>query len=186
MKITKHISLALTLAVAATSLAYKKPNILSASTIEPIEVDVTGLASNDEGSHSHIWVDKYDDVNMWQQCAVCGEIQNKREHDILVKYTMGETNSSIYNRKITYSTQCGYYKEEPANIPPRLSEWRYEPIWQVTYKTNLDTNESTLTKAAIDKYGNPIGMDTPIGTEVYRDGIKVSTVTKKNRSSLWK
>lgn len=43
-------------------------------------IDLTDLVTGDDVMHTHIYEKKYDDTYHWDECFICGDIQNKEEH----------------------------------------------------------------------------------------------------------
>lgn len=142
-------------------------------------VDVTSLASGEAGSWSPIWVDEYDATHMWQRDTVSGNIRNKKEHDVLVKYTIAEKTCNPANKKITYSTECGYYKEEPwitETHEPKLDSngKQYYTVNKYNYTySNLCKNcgASYNEKPCVSENGVAISDSSPRGTKCVATGF---------------
>ena len=71
-------------------------------------IDLTGLVTGEDVSHTHIYEKKYDDNYHWEECFICGNVRNKEAHDL---ETTGSGLCGTY-----YVTQCkdgcGYNKSE--------------------------------------------------------------------------
>ena len=67
-------------------------------------IDLTGLVTGDDVQHTHIYEKKYDDTYHWDECFICGDVQNKEEHH---KTTSGTGTCGTY--LTDYCTDgCGY------------------------------------------------------------------------------
>ena len=71
----------------------------------------TKIQIADTPTHTHIWETRYDATYHWQQCTVCGAIQNKETHEGHGLSNNGgvKTQSNNYNgRAYKESCTCGY------------------------------------------------------------------------------
>lgn len=87
---------------------------LETKAVDTTVIDVTGLASGSEVSHdcSKYIETKYDTVQHWQQCSICGKVYgSKVNHSYSEYWSMGD--SCAYNNKLIHSCSCGYsYKTD--------------------------------------------------------------------------
>lgn len=100
-------------------------------TVQPTsaaEIDLTSLANMDSNSHSHSYVDKYDDTHHWEECILCGNVQDKGEHSLSVTYTKELTPCSPKNHKIEKCSECTYVKE--------FASWDGKPGHDLTCLSN--------------------------------------------------
>ena len=67
-------------------------------------VNLTSLVTGEDVSHTHVYEKKYDDTSHWEECFICGNVQNKQEHH---KTTTGTGSCGTY--LVEYCTDgCGY------------------------------------------------------------------------------
>lgn len=76
------------------------------------QVNLTSFAGGDTATHSHIWVQKYDDTNHWDECSLCGAKQSVVSHTVSSSYSLGAGNCNYNNRKTTVCSVCGWSKTE--------------------------------------------------------------------------
>ena len=55
-----------------------------------VEIDLTEFAAGGASTHSHIYSQKYDSSNHWEECKLCGSVINKNAHTLSTSYTKGE------------------------------------------------------------------------------------------------
>ena len=80
-------------------------------------VNLTSFAGGDSTTHSHVWVQKYDANNHWDECSMCGVKQNMTAHTVSVTYTDGEGNCLPTNREKTVCLNCAYTTYTYVNLP---------------------------------------------------------------------
>ncbi len=67
-------------------------------------VDLTNFVTGEDVSHTHVYEKKYDDTSHWEECFICGNVQNKQEHHKTVSGT-----GSCGTYLVEYCTDgCGY------------------------------------------------------------------------------
>ena len=67
-------------------------------------VNLTNFVTGEDVSHTHVYEKKYDDTSHWEECFICGNVQNKQEHH---KTTTGTETCGTY--LVEYCTDgCGY------------------------------------------------------------------------------
>lgn len=49
-------------------------------------VNLTSFAGGDSTTHSHVWVQKYDATNHWDECSMCGTKQGMGKHILNYSY----------------------------------------------------------------------------------------------------
>ena len=80
--------------------------VQAASNVIETTVDVnssfTGL------DHTHLWSFYYDDVYHWQQCDICGLINNKHEHVLTENNGSKEYCCDTNGKAFKYVCTCGY------------------------------------------------------------------------------
>ena len=89
-------------------------------------VDLTGLVTGDDVSHTHIYESKYDDTNHWEECFICGNIRNQRAHSLQENWTMGDSCSP--DNVLIHSCSCGYSytTENTRSHSSTFYEWNNE------------------------------------------------------------
>lgn len=86
-------------------------------------VNLTSFAGGDSTTHSHVWVQKYDANNHWDECTMCGVKQNVQTHDLAKYYTLGEGNCDPYNEVVSSCNTCGYADRRRANLQHTFQQW---------------------------------------------------------------
>ena len=136
-------------------------------------IDLTGLVTGDDTAHTHIYEKKYDDNYHWEECWICGDIQNREAHNKEITGTAGCAQNLGYQHE-SCTAGCGYSITLP-KVEHTLSEWRvfgdrsYHGIF-----CTVCGQEITRSKC-YDVNGNELGCGTGIsGTCVvcgsYKDG----------------
>lgn len=67
-------------------------------------IDLTGLVTGEDTEHTHIYEKKYDDINHWEECFICGDIKNRENH---TKTTSGTGTCGTYLVE-SCTKGCGY------------------------------------------------------------------------------
>ena len=68
------------------------------------DIDLTGLVTGEDTEHTHIYEKKYDDINHWEECFICGDIKNRENH---TKTTSGTGTCGTYLVE-SCTKGCGY------------------------------------------------------------------------------
>lgn len=104
---------------AITDKGVETQKTVNISNIQEEGVDLTGLVTGSESiEHNCIWERKYDENNHWEECSICGKIQNQEAHNKIYvggEYTCKSTEPDRYE---TCSDDCGYSQliPKPAHI----------------------------------------------------------------------
>lgn len=97
-------------------------------------IDLTDLVTGDDVMHTHIYEKKYDDTYHWDECFICGDIQNKEEHH---KTTSGTGTCGTY--LTDYCTDgCGYSVQTYVD-----HEIEYFPKDEIYDESGKNTNTHT-------------------------------------------
>lgn len=72
-----------------------------------VEIDLTQFASGDTSTHSHIYTQKYDSSNHWQECNLCGIKKDMVAHTLSTKDTHVATCHSS-NKRASSCSACSY------------------------------------------------------------------------------
>ena len=70
------------------------------------------MVTGEDVNHTHIYEKKYDDTNHWEECFICGSIQNINTHNKQVTGTAGCAEYLGYQREVC-TDGCGYDKTLP-------------------------------------------------------------------------
>ena len=81
-------------------------------------VNLTSFAGGDSTTHSHVWVQKYDATNHWDECSMCGTKQGMGKHILNYSYIYSEDNCDYNNRKVATCSKCGYSVSERVSSYP--------------------------------------------------------------------
>lgn len=101
--------------------------------------------------HTHIWSFYYDDLYHWQQCDICGLVNNKHEH------VMTENNGSkdycldSYNKAFRYICTCGYTTKPLVVIHGRAENYKDENSYSNASRVWL-YNVMQITKAQFNTW----------------------------------
>lgn len=97
--------------------------------------DLTGLMAGNEASHTHIYERKYDTNQHWEQCWICGNIINRKSHNLTrTPYSWGYQSCYPGNNYTIYcSDGCGYSITTKDECVPN-SNWTCVPIRHRHYK----------------------------------------------------
>ena len=77
-------------------------------------IDLTGLATGSEGSHTHIYATKHNSTQHWEQCEICGNKINIKNHTLKqTPYSWGYKTCYPSNMYTVYCEDgCGYSIEK--------------------------------------------------------------------------
>lgn len=78
-------------------------------------VDLTGLVTGEDVEHTHIYEAKYDESYHWEECWICGDIQNKETHNFQENWIDGDSCSP--DNLLIHSCACGYSYSTPNTRP---------------------------------------------------------------------
>ena len=87
---------------------------ISVTNIKEYGIDLTGLVTGEDAEHSHIYEDKYDTENHWQQCMICNNIINQKSHNKqMTEWILGDSfpHCRVNNYATEYCTECGYNRK---------------------------------------------------------------------------
>lgn len=71
------------------------------------EIDLTSLANMVSDSHSHNYVEKFDDTHHWEECVLCKITRNKESHSLSISDTYSATCHSN-NYRVSLCGNCAY------------------------------------------------------------------------------
>ncbi len=89
-----------------------KQKIAKAEEIQTVNevttVDITDLEDNGNLEHDHIFKTVYDKENHWEECTICGQKVNEKNHSYTSSWTMGNANNCSESNINKFSCECGY------------------------------------------------------------------------------
>jgi len=88
-------------------------------------IDLTGLTMGEEITHNHIYETKYDDIDHWEECIICGIKINKENHTIQTIGNPATCDVYVVLGQKVCSDNCGYSKqiERLNHIRPSVLKW---------------------------------------------------------------
>ena len=132
--------------------------------VEAAGTDLRSVSEADIPVHTHIWKTKFDDDYHWEECTVCGEVNNKHEHNLSGnngKKTLCE--NGLYNQAYRETCSCGYQSKPWVTI-----HGRYE-----NYTKSTKLNYGNMTSQTFDTVQH-------ISYEVFQDLLNGTNESGKN------
>ena len=132
--------------------------------VEASGVDLRSANEADIPVHTHIWKTKFDENEHWEECTVCGEIQNKHAHTLSGnggKKTLCE--NGYYNQAYRETCSCGYQSN-----PWVVVHGRYE-----NYTNCRKLNYGSMTSQTLDTIQH-------ISYEVFQDLLNGTNESGRN------
>ena len=83
---------------------------LSIQSDDTITFDVTGLVTGSDAGHTHIYEEKYNDNQHWQECIICKDKKNITNHTLHTTYSLGVESCRWDNPYTITCSGCGYSK----------------------------------------------------------------------------
>lgn len=131
-------------------------------------VNVTSLTTNANTSHSHIFKEKYNNTHHWNECIICGLVQNTKVHTLKTTYSISENTCSPSNIRMEICTDnCGYSnstyyssKQHTKNNIPTTSIYDYSH-----YYTCSECGTGQDVEGCRSSDGTPITKTSPRGTK---------------------
>ena len=129
--------------IAITVISMLLLSVIPFNSIDVIaaETNVRSVSEADIPVHTHIWKTKFNDNEHWEECTVCGEIQNKHAHTFYGnggKKTLCE--NGYYNQAYRETCGCGYQSK-----PWVVVHGRYE-----NYTSSRKLNYGNMTSQTLD------------------------------------
>ena len=120
---------------------------INVSNIKEEGIDLTGLATGEDAEHNHIYEDKYDTENHWQQCMICNNMINQQAHNKqMTDWALGTSFPHCRggNYAIEYCTECGYSRRVTEPHPSLSNQFRKKDGAYTHYEvcTVCDTEEN--------------------------------------------
>ena len=75
--------------------------------IEITKIDVTDLENNGNLDHEHLFKTMYDENKHWEECTICGVVNNESKHSYVTTWATG-SESCNSNNYYTKTCACGY------------------------------------------------------------------------------
>ncbi len=143
--------------------------LITIAPINMIEVmaagtDLRSVSEADIPVHTHIWKTRFDDDYHWEECTVCGEINNKHPHNLSGnggKKTLCE--NGYYNQAYRETCGCGYQSK-----PWVVIHGRYE-----NYAGTKKLNYGSMTSQTLDTVQH-------ISYEEFKDLLEGTNESGKN------
>lgn len=109
--LTRWVSIMLCIVLTITSIHFTKvaDNEIAAATADTT-INLTGLVTGEDATHTCIYKTKYDSSYHWSECIICSKVKDKKAHNKIEKWA-NETapKCSSVNLCTTYcSDNCGY------------------------------------------------------------------------------
>ena len=139
-------------------------------------VNLTNFVTGGDVSHTHVYEKKYDDTSHWEECFICGNVQNKQEHH---KTTTGTGSCRTY--LVEYCTDgCGY--SVSTYIDHEIEYYDKNNLYDPS-GGNTNTNEYSHGIAECKKCGviyiSENGSSITRERCVDEDGNKISCINRK-------
>ena len=71
-------------------------------------IDVTDLDGSITIDHLHTFKTMYDENNHWEECTICGEIEEQSKHEIQKVWAFGKESCYVENYATNTCNKCGY------------------------------------------------------------------------------
>ncbi len=98
---------------------------ISISNIKQEGIDLTGLITG-EDEHNHIYETKYNDIQHWEECIICGNKKNIANHHIQTIGNPATCDVYVTLGQEVCTDNCGYSKqiERLEHIRPAILDWK--------------------------------------------------------------
>lgn len=145
-------------------------NTLQTAAETSTTIDLTGIQTGGAVAHTHVYEQKYDSINHWEECFICHSIRNNKKHNLV---TSGKYGCALeYGYQTQYcSNGCGYNITLPKQAHTS-SNWKQDSRRQYHYKVCTVCGDKIKNENCVNAKGQRLGCSTGITGTCVVCGLK--------------